>query len=157
VEVPAHLAEHPLICPHCECEFITSTKVDAEQNARESPRSHDLDANRIRKLAILRRAADRAASYLMIGLVACIVCAAELIYDAWWRWDNRGVGMRGIVLVAAYLLFGIVLLRAALMFYRLARSARERAARSMLTEPGTEPDFSTLQDGSQRVRDLENL
>jgi hypothetical protein len=160
VEIPQHLAEHSLVCPHCGqgLEPGAGGPSDAaEGSAPEPGESAELDANRIRKLARLKRAADRTASYLIIVLVACVVGAAELIYDAGWRLEHQPAGLHSWFFPTIYLLAGLLLMRLALMFFRLARDARQKARESMLTEPQAEPDFSTLQDGSQTATHLEQM
>jgi hypothetical protein len=103
-------------------------------------------------MAALRRGAIRSRSYSLIALGGCIGGAAELLFYAGRRWKAGGIG--------AALVFGLLaaaLLALAIYFFRLALRFHAESKRSALLPPDQPPDFSPLQDGSQVVRNLENM
>jgi hypothetical protein len=119
----------------------------------DDPRSDALDGLRIRRLAAARKAAYRARSHSVIAAVACLVLAAQLIWQA--TRGSAGIALtRGAVACG---LIAICAVAAAGYFFSHARRLHREAAESALPEPTTPPDFSTLSDGSQRWKDLENI
>ena len=115
-----------------------------------------LNPNRIRQMATLRRAAIRTRSWCVIALAGCIVGAAQLIFDAVRRWPIPA-NFHGILVAVLYLLSAIALLFLAIHFLRLAIRFHREGKQSALTPPTGPPDFSQLQDGSQIVRNLEDM
>ena len=107
--------------------------------------SDELDGIRIRRLAAVRKAAYRARSHCIIAAVACLVVAIQLIWSAVER------------LAPLYALFAIAALVGTLSFVRRAAKLHREAMQSLLDEPTTSPDFSTLSDGSQQASNLENI
>jgi hypothetical protein len=108
-----------------------------------------LDSNRIRQMAALRRGAIRSRSYCVVAIGGCLVGAAELTFD----------GVRDCPAIRAFIYFlcAIALIWAAAYFFRLARRFHREAKQSAIPPPATPPDFSQLQDGSQIVRNLEEM
>jgi hypothetical protein len=124
---------------------------DPEDSARDQ-----LDAQRIRKMAALRRSAYRSRSYCLIVLGGCVAGAAEFIFKAVRRWPVPW-SWRGFLIVAFYLAAAIALLALSRRMIRLAIRFHREAKQTSLADPNTPPDFSTLQDGSQTVRNLEEM
>lgn len=107
-------------------------------------------------MAALRRADIRSRSWCVTALAACLVGSAEFVFDATRRWP-RPLDFRGIAVSSLYGIFAIALLLAAIHFFRLARRYHHKARQSALQPPTSPPDFSKLQDGSQIVRNLEEM
>ncbi|MGA3066808.1 MAG: hypothetical protein ABSF29_08180 [Tepidisphaeraceae bacterium] len=119
----------------------------------EDASQDELDGVRIRKLAALRRAAYRSRSYCIIAGVACGVGVVQLLDDALHDWDYDPDHLRPV----AYFAAAMVLVALGIVFLRWAIRLNREAKRSSLAPPGKPPDFSTLSDGSQRARNLENM
>ena len=112
-----------------------------------------LDALRVRQLSAVRRGAYRTRSYCVIGLGACAVASVQLavmairhVRAAGWEWRPLGYlcGVAAAMMAASFLLRQVAALN---------RELRQPA----LTEPEAPPDFSTLSDGSQRWKNLEDM
>ena len=131
-----------------------STSVPALPHTA-NPRDDELDAARIRQLAALRRGAYRARSYAIIGTVAAAVVAVQLVWMTVTYVHARGWGAYPIgYLQAACLLalLAIYFARRALMVHREIRTPPR-----LPPEPPGGPDFSTLSDGSQQWKNLEDI
>ena len=115
-----------------------------------------LNSNRIRQMAALRRGAIRSRSYCVIAMVGCVVGAAEFGFDAWRRWP-RPANVRGVLVATVYLVCGVGLLFLGRYFFRLAMRFHREVRQSNLAPPETPPDFSQLSDGSQIVKNLEEI
>ena len=112
-----------------------------------------LDALRIRQATALRRSLYRSRAYAVIGALAC---AAGAVQCAWLVIRQmRGAGFDSRA--AALLLLLNVTIVAALLLARRAAALYREAVSTVLPEPRTPPDFSTLSDGSQRARNLEDV
>jgi hypothetical protein len=117
---------------------------DDPRDLRE-PRSDELDGLRIRRLAAVRKAAYRARSYCIIASVACLVLAIQL----GWTAVHRKSAVPGLIAIAAVICCVSLLKR--------SRRLHREATQSSLEIPAIPPDFSTLSDGSQRWKDLDNI
>jgi len=115
-----------------------------------------LNSTRIRQMAALRRAAYRSRSYCLIAIGGCIVGAAEFIFDAIRRLREHP-GLSGIVIAIAYFLAAAVLIVLTRFFVRLAARFHRESKESILSQPTAPPEFSQLQDGSQVVKNLEDM
>lgn len=130
-------------------------QADLEYEALDDVR-HDgapMDALRVRQLSAMRRAAYRTRSYCVVGLGACAVAAVQLlvmtarhVLGAGWGWRPLGYlcGVAAAMMAAAFLLRHVT---------ELTRELRQPA----LAEPEAPPDFSTLSDGTQRWKNLEDM
>jgi hypothetical protein len=128
------------------------------QDADDHPdeRDDELDGLRIRQLAALRRGAYRARSYAIIGAVAAFVVAVQLVimtvqyvrsHGGWGRWPS------GYALFAAAAgMVGFYFARRALEVHREIRTPAP-----LPPTPEGGPDFSTLSDGSQQWKNLEDI
>ncbi len=115
-----------------------------------------LNSTRIRQMAALRRGAIQSRSYCVIALGGCVVAAAECVFEAVRRWP-KPVSFRGILVCALFLLSAAALLVLGGYFLRLAGRFHREAKRSAILPPEAPPDFSKLQDGSQIVKNLEDM
>lgn len=152
-------------CPCCGVQFALppaaaepqSEEDRAEHMAREAlerDRQSELDIMRIRQLSTVRRAEIRVRSYLLIGAVGCLVGSIQLAIMAirhirrQHRWDWRAI----LLLLAA-----TVALQAAGFFRKRWAQIGREMAKPMLQEPATPPDFSTLGDGKDHWKKLEDV
>jgi hypothetical protein len=133
-------------CPACNVEFIIP--LGEASDGRED----ELSGLRIQNVSVLRRATYRTRSHFIVGSAASLVAVVEMLllvtrslrYHAWFSaFASFCVG------VAVSMLFRHSLKRALQLTKELHESKIQTS-----TEP---QDFSNLGDGSQRVRDLENL
>jgi hypothetical protein len=157
-------AETPqqLSCPSCGGEFIAPAAdgsigiIDDEEPTEEKTPDlpeDELSAIRIRQIAAGRRATYRARSYCIIAAAVCAVATAQLAWMIVQQFRAAGWGMQctGYALFASLGVWGVL--------YFLVRAARlhHEARQSSLTEFTNEPDFSTLDNGSKRVENLEDV
>jgi len=112
-----------------------------------------LNSLRIRKVAQLHRGTTRVASYFLIVAGACGVIAVDLMERATKLVVRNGASITPIIYGAAALALIVLGFRMWRRFRQLSIEARRRN----LPNPETTPDFSTLSDGSQVVRNLEKL
>jgi uncharacterized Zn finger protein (UPF0148 family) len=156
-------AQTLLKCPACGEEFFVGSEGDeevrreeAEARAREeeaaAQRELDLSEAKIRQISNLRRGAFRTRSWLIIAAITCVAGAAQLVFMAVQahRRALRGAAIRDVVLAIACLFV------CRYVMTRVRRLTRE-IEQSRLEEPTAPPDFSTLSDGSQRWKNLENM
>jgi hypothetical protein len=125
----------------------------AADEPAEMPRNDEIDSARIRRLATERRALNRTASYFIVSAGVCVVAIGQLTWMATQHvralgWTPRPIG---------YLLFIVLALWGAWNFGRRAAALHREAKASVLPEPTTPPDFSTLDDGSKHWKNLEDV
>lgn len=161
---PSDPEQRVLQCTDCgEQSFLPGDEQDAEaaraaeaealaRGEAEAARELDLSEMRIRQIANLRRGAYRSRSWLIVGIVACIVGAAQLVFLAI---QGRRHGLRiapafdGITAVAALMICAY--------FIRRVRELSREIRESKQQDPPEPPDLSTLSDGSQQLGNLERL
>jgi hypothetical protein len=143
-------------CPQCEPALdAPSWEESGEPMAERS--AHDLDDElselRIRQISALRRAADRARSYCLIGLIVLVVAAGQLLSMAFhdvrasgWHWPDA--------VYAGGALVGMIF---AWRLWRRVVALTRELNQPLQTDPLQPPDFSTLNDGSQHVKHLEEM
>ena len=115
----------------------------------------ELDGLRIRQLSTLRRGAYRARSYAIIGAVAGFVVAIQLVImtvplvraRGWGRWP---IGY--VLFAAAAVMIGAYFTRRALEVHREIKTPAP-----LPPTPLGGPDFSTLSDGSQQWKNLDDI
>ena len=126
---------------------------EAESRPDEASRQDDLDGARILQISKLRRSAYRSRSYCIIGAILCAVAAVKLgINCVKLVWN---VGWSGWL--ALHILAVAVCATFATRLYAKSREYAREAAQSALEEPTKPPDFSTLGDGSQSWKSLEEM
>lgn len=119
----------------------------------ELARDDEIDAARIRRLAIEHRSINRTASYFIVATGVCIVTIGQLTWMTiqhvrFLGWTPRSIG---------YLLFIVLAIWGAWYFGQRARSLHREAKASTLPDPATPPDFSSLDDGSKHWKNLEDV
>ena len=151
--------EAEIICPHCGIAFVVphaeSGVLDYHDGkAEEQRREAELDMMRIRQLTTARRAAIRARTYLLVGCVIFATAAINLVIEAVQRlryekvWDAR---------TFSFIAFSAACFMIAYYFMSRMLEISKELGRSAIEDPVTPPDFSTLSDGTQTARDLEDV
>jgi hypothetical protein len=151
VDVSAIESGAAVQCPHCQGEFVRP--VDVADETDRADREAELSNLRIRQISALRRGAYRSRSYCIVGVVALTVAAVKLIIMTVHQvqfagWQTRPVG---------YLLGAAAALMGAGFFAARAMELTREVAKPLLVDPPGPPDFSTLSDGSQQVKHLEEM
>jgi hypothetical protein len=124
-----------------------------ESEAPHDDRSAELDGIRIRQLATLRRAAYRSRSHAIVAALVCAFAVIQAGYLLVQQLLHTGYSAR-ILLYTGFIIAGAY---CAMFFTRRAVALHREATQSHLTDPTTPPDFSTLSDGSQRWKNLEEI
>ncbi len=123
--------------------------------AASNEATDELDGVRIRQLAALRRSTYRARSFAIIFAIGGFVVAIKLVLMTIASFHTSGVGPWSL----GFLMFAIVAMMVGGHFARRAmelhREANEPAP--MPPAPPDGPDFSTLSDGSQQWKNLEDI
>lgn len=161
VDAQPSLVAYSVECPACGQPFIVPSvdgsteidQVDEQAQAREQEREHELDALRMRHIVGQKRAAMRSRTYAIAGAVGCVIGGIKLVLMAIHHIRARGWEMRpiGFILAAGLAVVG--------MIYCIERAShynRESRAQ-LLPDPDKPPDFSTLGDGNQRWKNLEDI
>ena len=152
-----------LICPHCQAEFVVpaldgatdlAEPDEADADDRADVTDEMISAIRVRQLSAERRATYRAGSYCVIAAGVCAVTIAQLTWMIIQHIKTRGGW--GIQ-CTGYLLFNALAAYAFGFFLLRARQFHREAKQTSLVEPVQPPDFSTLDDGSKRVTNLEEV
>ena len=145
----------PAQCPHCGADIVYPQDEDSEASTEDvtTDAEDELSSLHIRQISALRRGAYRARSYCIIGMGVLVVGAMQLLIMAAQRVRSSGWHLLEMGFVCAAI--------AALIFsWRLAgrvRALTHELRQPLLPEPSEPPDFSTLSDGSQQVRNLEKM
>jgi hypothetical protein len=126
---------------------------DEPQQEASDDRSAELDGLKIRQLATLRRAAYRSRSHAVIAMVVCVVAVGQAGVLLVQHLRQIGVGPR----VPVYIAFIVAGAYGAIYFMRRALALHREATQTRVENPTSPPDFSTLSDGSQRWKNLEEL
>jgi len=154
-----------LTCPNCGGEFVAPAAdgftgiVDDDDDGepqREDPSDlpeDELSAIRIRQIAAGRRATYRARSYCIIAAGVCAVAIAQLVWMIVQQFRAAGWGMQ----CTGYALFAFLGVQGAFYFAVRAVRLHREATQSSLTQLTHDPDFSTLDNGSKRVENLEDV
>jgi hypothetical protein len=148
-----------VVCPHCSGLTVIPAAADVESEREIAPagtfedREDELSGLRIRQLATEKRAAYRSRSYCVIAAVGCVVATVQLAWYGIATLHTSGFRLAAI----AYLLVAVSALYGAAYFFRKAMVFDREAKRSVLPETTQEPDFSTLGDGSEQWKKLEDV
>jgi hypothetical protein len=161
VDVAMQVLGRLVRCPYCSTDFFASHEQshlavvdDSSPATEQADREIAFDKLRIKNYTALRMSAIRARSWWVIALCMLILVTVDMLGKAViFLWVLRTWGIRPTVFVGVAAIAGM-----------LARHAKRRTdefqreiERSALPEPTTPPDFSTLSDGRDRWKDLENV
>ena len=157
---------YPSQCPGCGADLSAAGErmaasvgsldyaLTGTPHDRQGDFAEELDGLRIRQVATLRRGTARARSYLLIGVIVSTVACVKLVLMTI---DHVRAGGWGLTPLG-YLLFVAVLLMLASYFGRRAMELhRELQVPAPLPPVQGEPDFSTLSDGSQHWKNLNEI
>jgi hypothetical protein len=159
VDVPAESAGRLVRCPYCNTDFFASAGQsheavvdDTNPELTELDRLAAFDKLRIQNHTKLRMAAIRARSWWLIALVLALLVEVDMVINAivylWahsWGW------------AILRLILGTIAFLAARHAHRRAAEFKLESQQSALEEPTVPPDFSTLNNGSDRWKELENI
>lgn len=139
-------------CPVCG-RLILIPAIDGSTHLPNNDAPDDqLSERRIRQIAAARKAVYRSRSYLLIGSAFCLVAGMQLLWFAVLNFAaQRLIG--GALLAVG----GAGLLAASVYFLITARQLKREAETTALPLSPTSPDLSKLGDGTQQVRNLEDL
>ncbi len=166
VSIPADRLGDEVHCLYCGESFLAQLGVSdpsiqqviddtAEEATEAAPQQEvQLDANRIRQLASLRRSLYRSRSYAIVGVITCFVTGIQLTINAYMEARDKGISAKPLGLS----LCAIVLVVTAMVLLKKARHIQQEIR--LLHHPDVadgEPDFSKLSDGSQRWKHLEDM
>jgi hypothetical protein len=145
--------EQIVLCSACGGEFaLPAIEISDEPSAAAPP--EELDALRIRQLALMKRSAYRGKSYAIIAACVCTVAVAQLGVMAVRELLNAGWDVWSVGYIAGI----VVCVLGAWHFTGKALQLQQEIARTLVSTSATPtPDFSSLGDGSQRVRNLEEM
>jgi hypothetical protein len=160
VAFAANATAQRLTCPHCGEEFVAPA-LDGSTDPPEPeappderiPREDELNALRIKHIAAERRAIYRARSWHLIAAGVCAVATAQLVWMIVQRYRAAGWGLQ----CTGYLLFALLACNGVSYFAVRAWRTHRDAKRSALSDPQQTPDFSSLGDGGDAARKLEDV
>ncbi len=144
-------------CPHCGADLLAPADAEPQVIAEgENPAEEEddeLSALRIRHIAALRRGAYRERSHCVIGAVVLLVGAMKLVLMTVqsvraWGWHLLPIGFAVAAVVALMIAWWLI---------GRVKALTAELKRPLLTDPVEPPDFSTLSDGSQHARHLEEM
>ncbi len=153
-------------CPHCNTQFFPPTPTDSENAGDETSRADsddeaELSELRIRQLVTLRRSAYRTRTYYIVGVVASgllFVLLVKFVVQSVMLSHHWAFRDSAASLFAIGALFGVFKFR-----QFVAKTQREidealaERERQEAEAAKVEPDLSSLSDGSQRARNLEQM
>jgi hypothetical protein len=161
VDIPTESAGLLVRCPYCNTDFFASEEhshlavVDDTAPPVEGALPDEVfNRNRIAMLAALRRGAIRTRGLWILSLGIGIVGTLDgvrraaiyvLVLHHWGIWPTIDV------------VVSLLALRGAFYCRFRARQLKLEIDHSAIPEPTTPPDFTTLSDGSNRWKDLENI
>jgi len=175
VGVTLDLAACQMPCPHCgqamvipavdgsielpesdpfalEYEAAGDAQDEEERFRREA--EGRLNSLRIQAITAEHRALNRSRSFATAGGVAMLIVIAHCLIEIGSNVAAGGWGLSSTALAGVTLAAAIV---AVWLFRRARRLAALARRRRLLDDPDTPPDFTPLQDGSQRWRNLEQV
>jgi hypothetical protein len=112
-----------------------------------------LDGLRIRQATVLRRSLYRSRAYAVIAAIGCVAVAAQCAMLSYRHVRTIGWGLRPV----AFVVLMSCAIAGAIFFARRASGLNREAAATVEPEAVAPPDFSTLSDGSQRARNLDEV
>ena len=158
--IAAPMGQRLIVCRDCgEQSFIsedssTTGESSDPHDQAELPAATEpeLSEARIRQISNLRRGAYRNRSWCVVGAVSCLVGAAQLIQMIVQE-ARRG----SVILPIGFCLAAAAALLGSGYFVRSVMVLTREIRASSLANPTSLPDFSTLSDGSQQWRRLDEI
>lgn len=144
-------------CPECGQSMVLGEPGD---DLAAQLKEHELSALHILQLARQRRSAIRHRSHLLIFATVCGVAAAQLMVSlirlGFCAWQQAACAS-SLLFAAVYLLGLFLALRYTRRFLTRAAELKHACRKSALAEPQTPPDYSSLSDGSEHIKALEEM
>jgi hypothetical protein len=147
-------------CPRCDNDFFLPDveEVDSEVDWQEPTKPSadadaELDGLRIRKLVMIRRSAIRARTYAILVTICSLVMGVQLILTCLQEEHDYGWDRWAILYAFSAAAVAIIATIASAKATALHKEAQKPAG----TEPVEPPSFEELSDGSQRVKNLEEM
>lgn len=139
--------------PTGETFHVEDDAEPADEPEANAPDDRAINRNKVRQLSALRRGLYRTRSYVVTTAVALLVVTVQLAIMTVGHVRLKGWGARpaGYACAAAAAALG------AGLFVRKTGEINRELRTPTLAEPDTPPDFSTLSDGSDYWRRLEDL
>ena len=145
----------PSICPHCgQIVVINDDDADAEQDqSQQEQPSDELESLKIHQIVRVRRALIRTRTYYLAAGVTALAGAVQVLYMLWRDWRALGWSPR----IQMYVGLIPILLIVAWTMYRRMQVFSELINKPLQEDPTTPPNFDHLSDGSQHLRNLDDL
>lgn len=118
-----------------------------------SDENADLSELRIRQITAMRRSIHRSRSHALIAAGVCAVAAIECVVLAISHLRNFGIGIWSVVYIGGAMITGY----GAAAFLKTAAKLRRQTNEPILPAADAHPDFSSLGDGSEMIRKLEEI
>jgi hypothetical protein len=137
-----------------DLEAALHSVIDDTAEAVAAEPADQLNSVRIQQLTTLRRGAIRSRSWYLIGTIVAYVAAIELVFKTvqYIRYEHNW-GLWPSIFVLGAIGSGT----AGRFFLRRCIQFHREIQMPMLDDPATPPDFSTLGDGSQQWKNLEEM
>jgi DNA-directed RNA polymerase subunit RPC12/RpoP len=147
-------------CPYCNTDFFASEEQshaevvdDTDHERIERDRAEAFDKLRIENYTALRMSAIRARSWWLIGFYLSLLVVLDMLTKIALHLVARSWGWWPTIDLVALVLAG----KCGLHSLKRAGDFKREIAGSAIPEPTTPPDFSTLNNGQDRWKHLENV
>jgi len=161
-------------CPACGAQFFAATdpdeieaeaRAEADAEAARDRREAELSSLHVRQVSTLRRSMIRARSYFVTGAWGCLVGALELAWMAGLRIRafaavraaGAHIGITDYLMPIAEVACLIAALFGSRYFFRRACQVAIELKATVMKDPQTPPDLSTLGGGIEQWRGLEQM
>ncbi len=161
-------------CPACGTQFFAATNPDdieadaraeAEADADRDRREAELSELHVRQVSTLRRSMIRTRSYFITGAWGCVVAAVELGWLAGLKLREFAadraagihVGVTDLFLPVTEIVCLIATVFGIRYLFRRARQVKAELKDTVMKDPETPPDLSTLGGGIEPWRGLEQM
>ena len=146
-------------CPHCGEQFFTPAQdavpesLDDHSGEQErARRESELSEVRIRQVSSLKRGEYRSRSWCIIGAVACLISAVQLV-----QMTVHAIRRGHVALPIGFCLAALACLMGGVYFARRARRWTLEIRQTSIPNPTEPPDLSTLSDGTQHAKALSEM
>jgi len=160
-------------CPACAQVFAATdpsdieaeARAEAEAEAARGRREAELNELHVRQISTLRRSMIRSRSYFVTGAWACVFATVEFAWLAGLKFRelqiDKVAGFHVGILDYFLPIIEIACLISAVFgsryFFRRAKQATQELEATVMKDPETPPDLSTLGGGIEQWRGLEQM
>lgn len=138
-------------CPACQQHFTLPEQPATQEAEPEDERT--LDAKRVRRLSAAKRSALRTRTYAVVGAGLAFAATLLLLGKFVAGYRAEGLGARQI----AFLVIATATLGLTRYLGRVSLRLTRELGTSALQEPSSAPDFTPLDNGSQRWKNMEKI